>query len=504
MTLRTEPALPDRFRQFVAARFGLAFDDGKLAFLGEILRRRADANRVPAETYLALIENGVSAEESGSLAEELTVGETYFFRNSDQFRALTEHAIPARMHARAGTRRLNFLSAGCATGEEPYSIAMTVAEIVPASWVASIRAVDINPAALARAKAGMFSSWSLRETPLAVQQKWFRPESRHMLLDDRIKAAVAFSQGNLASDESDLWAPEAYDIIFCRNVIMYFAPAVQEAVIARIARSLAPGGFLFLGHAETLRGLSQRFHLMHTHETFYYQRKDAEEEHRPPPVSRPAPQAGRIPPEVVAGEIDIGWYESIGSATRKIRALSAAPVAAEAGPIAAAMSWNLGSTIDLMRRERYGDALKAIDGMPSAAHADPDVLLLRAILLLQHGQLEAAEAASRELLARDEMSAGANYVLALCCEAARDRAAAVHHFRVAAYLDNTFAMPRLHLGLMARKAGDRRGAVAELKEALGLLRREEASRILMFGGGFTRDGLLAFCETELRAAGGKP
>jgi chemotaxis protein methyltransferase CheR len=109
--------------------------------------------------------------------------------------------------------------------------------------------------------------------PADVQSKWFRAQGHDLLLDKSIRSALRFNTANLASDDPELWQPGRYDAVFCRNVLMYFSPEQMRAVITRIARSLAPGGFLFLGHAETLRGVSERFHLCHSHATFYYSLK---------------------------------------------------------------------------------------------------------------------------------------------------------------------------------------------------------------------------------------
>jgi chemotaxis protein methyltransferase CheR len=141
--------------------------------------------------------------------------------------------------------------------------------------------------------------------------------------------------------------------------------------------------------------------------------------------------------------------------------------------------------------------------MPAEAGIDPDVLLLQATLLVHGGKLAAAAEVCRVLLAGDEMNAGANYVLALCFEGVGDRAAATHHYRVASYLDPNFAMPRLHLGLLARRGGEMATAKEDLTQALDLLRREDASRLLLFGGGFTRDALIALCEAELKRCGAR-
>ena len=143
-------------------------------------------------------------------------------------------------------------------------------------------------------------------------------------------------------------------------------------------------------------------------------------------------------------------------------------------------------------------------GLSPESARDPDALLLRAVLLSHSGQLDAAEKVCAELLAQDDLDAGAHYLLALCREGAGDRQGARDHDQAATYLDPGFAMPRLHLGLLARRAGDREGARRDLASALALLEQEDAARLLLFGGGFRREALIALCRAELVSAGGKP
>lgn len=265
---------------------GLRFDDGRLGFLGEVLQRRADAlGLAPAACLVAL---ALDPREAWALAEELTVGETYFFRDGDQFRALAEIVLPD-LQGRQPGRPVNILSAGCSSGEAAYTTAM----LADAACIdVAIRAVDLNPAVLRKAALGRYGGWSLRETPPAVQQRWFAPQGRDMAVSSAIRRAVRFEQGNLVEPEGDIWLPRAYDVIFCRNVIMYFTPATRQAVVERIADALAPGGYLFLGHAETLRGLSDAFTLVQAEGTFIYQRKPAGARRRRPSPG-PTAIAGR-------------------------------------------------------------------------------------------------------------------------------------------------------------------------------------------------------------------
>src|SRR3984893_8873739 len=287
----------ERFRAAITQRLGLQFDDAKLGFLGEVLQRRIEKRKCSSDAYLQTMEDEPSTEELGALAVELTVTETYFFRNNEQFHALADVALPERMNVQKRSKVLRLLSAGCASGEEAYSIAIMVREtIADPSWNIVIRAVDLNPAALEKAARARYSAWALRETPADIQRRWFRPEGREMILAETAKAAVTFEAKNRAVDYPELWPPATYDAIFCRNVTMYFAPEQMRAAIARIAQSLAPGGFLFLGHAETPLRVSDAFHLRHTHETFYYERKESTEAAcRPPFRLAPAAVPGSAP-----------------------------------------------------------------------------------------------------------------------------------------------------------------------------------------------------------------
>jgi len=491
------------FRALVGRRLGLQFEEAKLGFLADVLQRRLDASGRTCSAYLARLDSDAAHEELGALAQELTVPETYFFRNVDQFHALTETALPQCMGWRAAQKSLRLLSAGCASGEEAYTIAILIREVLAdPSWRVSIDAVDLNGAMLAKAARARFTAWALRETPAEVRQRWFRSNGNEAVLDDAIRNAVKFTQRNLAEDDAVLWRPDAYDVVFCRNVMMYFTPPNARRLVARIARSLVPGGFLFLGHAETLRGLSRDFHLCHTHGTFYYQRKDDAELAGP----RFAPDAGVEPAPVNARleaivEGDDSWVDAIRKASERIRTLTQDSEAHASNFAAPRPGWDIGQALDLLRLERFAEALELVRALPVESARDPDVLLLHAVLLAHSGQPAGAEEVCLRLLGIDELNAGARYVLALCRESAGDFRGAAEHDQAAAYLDPAFAMPRLHLGLLARRAGEHETARREMAEAMVLLQREDASRLLLFGGGFSREALLALCRAAPHAQG---
>lgn len=496
----------ERLRAVVVERFGLATDDGRLA---EILGLRLQATRRDEDDYLSILESEAGGRralsELRSLAEALSVPETSFFRYAPQFEAFRREVLPRLQAGRGEGHVLRVLSAGCASGEEPHSLAIVLLESLAARGRCEVHGVDMNPAALTRARSGRYTPWSLRDVPTETTRRWFTTEGRELVLSPRVREAVTFHERSLFDDDPALWQPGSWDVVFFRNVMMYFEPSKARQVVARLERSLAGDGFLFLGHAESLRGLSDGFHLCQSDGSFYYRRRDGTpvgEDARPGPALPDSTAQDPAAAALVDGHAS--WAESIASASDKVRLLAASGTGApsSAGPPPRARPGDLALALRLLHGEQYQEALALLDAMPEEASSEADGLLLRAVLLTHQGRFAVAEEACRRLLELEDLNAGARYVLALCREAAGDGRGAAEEARAAAYLDPTFSMPRLQLGLMARRAGDLPRARRELDQALSLLRQEDASRLLLYGGGFGREGLLALCRAEIRAAGG--
>jgi chemotaxis protein methyltransferase CheR len=487
------------FRALIVDLLGLNFDESKFGNLAKVLHNRAIAQSAGYAQYLDRLASIRPVDEIGCLARELTVTETYFLRNIDQFKAFTDVALPNRAAANGVGQAIEVLSAGCASGEEPYSLAIAAHEYFsPLASSISITALDVNPAMLQKAMRARYTNWSLRECPKELKGRWFKPEGDAFMLDDAIRRAVKFEARNLTHEAADFWRPERFDIIFCRNVLMYFSTEQTQAAIARIARAMTPGGYLFLGHAETLRGISNDFHLCHTHGTFYYQRK----EHLVPSKPLTSHTVSGWRPTPVTG--DTSWIAAIQDASDRIHALIPArdmQVDISSPVMSPQPTANLHRALEFLHSEQFDQTLAQIGGLSSEQALDPDVLLLKAVSLSHSGALTEAEAVCRELLLRDELNAGAHYVLALCREGASDIDGALEHDQAATYLDPEFAMPRFHIGLLARRRGDRQTAHQELNQALNLLQKEDASRVLLFGGGFKREALIGLCRAELAALG---
>jgi len=504
-----DAALLDRLRAAVSSRLGLQLEDSNVEPLATLASERVEAGAARSgDAYVRAVEAGEPVELK-AIAARVTVGETYFFRNANDLAAFSGEVLPERLRARAGERRLRMLSAGCSSGEEPYTLAMLARDHPDlAGWDVEITGVDVNPSAIARARAARYGPWSLRQTSDAARARFFQEEGREVRVRDDVRALVRFEERNLLDEDGVLWTPGVWDVVFCRNVLMYFSRETMSRIVSRIARALAPGGYLFLGHAETLRGISSDFHLLHTHGTFYYQRREG------------AAPAGGVAAAFVAAsptpppllDPDLDWLDAIRMASERIAGLSRSGAALTGpapgvdrppAPAAAVGVPDVARALALLREERFAEALAAL-GPAAADGTDTDALLLRAVILASSGDPGAADAVCARILELDELSAEAHYVKALCREHARDREGAANHDHYALYLDPTFAMPRLHLGLMAKRTGDLEGARRELARALALLAGEDAARILLLGGGFTRAALVDVCRAELRACGGAP
>ena len=255
--MRVTPEALERARQIIAARFGLDVPDSRM----EDLRRGLQKVLHAGSPDLGVLQLAGLPDDSpvfGELMPWLTIGETYFFRDRACFDALERSILPALIAERrgAGAQFIRVWSAGCASGEEPYSLAIVLDRLLPDRdrWSISILASDINPRALETAREGLYRSWSLRDTPDAIIWTYFRERGDQLFeVDPRIREMVTFTRLNLAADRYPSDNPDAtgLDLIFCKNVLMYFTRDAREAAARRLGRALAPNGFLAVSPAET-------------------------------------------------------------------------------------------------------------------------------------------------------------------------------------------------------------------------------------------------------------
>ncbi len=251
-----------------------------------------------AEQYLLILNGPHGEEELRSLLPLVTVGHTEFFRDSKQFRALEKSVLPDLLtRARRELRRLSIWSAGCATGEEPYSMAMVLSELGAIPQEVDLWATDLNLAAVEAARQGRFSARRCISISPERLQRFFRPVEDGYEVLPRLRDYIRFDGQNLAVPVFDKVRLASLDLILCRNVIIYFDLPTIRGLMDRFLAALRPGGLLFLGYSESLFKVYDRFEMIEVDGAFVYRRPLQDKSVSPAPAQRITPYApGAEPP----------------------------------------------------------------------------------------------------------------------------------------------------------------------------------------------------------------
>ena len=263
-------------RELIYNFCGLTFDDNSKYFLEKRLSNRVRLHQLRGfqEYYYYLMYDKNRSEELHAIIDILTINETYFFREEQQLKAFAEEILPEVKEKKAaqGQRSLRIWSAGCSTGEEPYTIAiLLLGSGLFQGWDVEIFASDISHRVLQAARKGEYTRSSFRCTPPEILREYFtETDGKHRIIDP-VRKLVNFGYLNLF-DGSRIFLLGTMDVIFCRNVIIYFDQEAKKKVIGHFERQLPEGGYLLLGHSESLINLSTAFRLKHLKNDLVYQK----------------------------------------------------------------------------------------------------------------------------------------------------------------------------------------------------------------------------------------
>jgi chemotaxis protein methyltransferase CheR len=205
--------------------------------------------------------------EMRNLLNEITIGETCLFRSLPQIDALRRVVIPAVAEAKRkmSFAKLRFWSAGCSTGEEPYTLAMILLEETQGAlkgWTFEVVATDLNDRSVAKAQEGVFNDYAVRNVPPEFLKKYFTKQGLEFHAADAVKSRIRFSRLNMLDDSKMLFM-RGLDVIFCCNVLIYFDGKSKARTVQHFFNALMPNGYFFLGHSESLYGINDKFHLVH-------------------------------------------------------------------------------------------------------------------------------------------------------------------------------------------------------------------------------------------------
>lgn len=478
----TEPAF-EAVARLLGARTGLAFAPGRCGDAEAGIRRAMARARVAdAGRYLALLE---AAELTlDDLITELTVGETYFFREPAQFELIRREVIPDVLRRRGQGHALRVWSAGCASGEEAYSLAIVVEEAGLAGR-AHILGTDILRGALARAREASYGTWSLRGVDDGVTHRYFRQTHDRRLLDERISKRVAFEFLNLARDAYPSLATGAWgmDLILCRNVLIYF----DRETIARVARglhaTLADGGWLLTGPSDPPLADEAPYETVVTPAGVFYRRTGARGRLFMP--SRELPPAWS-PPAMPVMALEQGAV----AVPPREKLVTPEPEAAR-GVLAQARA--------ALAEGDYDRVLELAQS--SEADAAAATLRLQA-LANQAGSEEAAKAAATEAQ-RHPLAAELHFLHAILLLDLGHDEAAERAIKRALYLDRSLAVAHFLLGSILRRLGNAEGARRAYENARDLARARPAEEPLALGDGERAGRLVEATTAELALLGAR-
>jgi chemotaxis protein methyltransferase CheR len=420
----------DRLKDLISVESGFRLDEPTPLSVESCIRQRMDTvNLVTYGDYLEYIDcHADGQEELKRLIAAITVNETNFYRHPDQFRAFKDHVVPEIIDRKL--RRgipvepiMSVWSAGCSTGDETYTIALQVREALDPFHANNVEILgtDIDEQVLPLARSGLYNLRTLQYVDERRLRTCFEPDDGGYRVKNDIRRMVNFRYHNLVRTPYPRAKWGKWDVIFCRNVIIYFDSRTVRRVVTNIYDSLAEGGYLFLGYSESLNGIFKNFTLCRFGEVFAY-RKDS----KPRNEDSPGAQNGR-PTVESAGE----------SGTVRM----------------------VERTRELLNAEKYDDALKAAEILASRHRDDPEACAVAARVFLEKGKHdEAAESAGRAI-DLDPLHTHAHFILGVVCRKQKEFELAIRYLRRALYLDDTLAMAHFQLAGVYQKTGRSEDAV---------------------------------------------
>ncbi|MDB6094891.1 MAG: methyltransferase, CheR-type [Verrucomicrobia bacterium] len=424
------------------------------------------------------------------LADHLTIGETYFFREKRTFEAIASQLLPALIESRRnGERRLRLWSAACCTGEEAYSLAIMLHQLLPdlAAWHVTILATDINARFLRKAVAASYGEWSFRDAPAGFKERYFiRGEDNRYLVVPEIRQMVTFAPLNLAEGGYPSLATDtnAMDLIFCRNVLMYFAPAQAVRVIANLRHALIDGGWLAVGPSEVSQALFPGFVVRNFPGVILYQKGGA------PLSSRPQPRPKlRGETERLDFAPALPWPRPAAPVPAATRAPAPRSEREEKRP----RPYELARA--LYEQGRQAEAVETLLVPAARAMRDPREFHLLARALANEGKLTDALAWCDSGLVADKLDAVGHYLRATILLEQGQVAPARISLQRAVYLDPAFVLAHFALGNLARANGKPGEADRHFSNAQQLLVRLKADEPIPEGDGLTAGRLAEIIAT---------
>jgi chemotaxis protein methyltransferase CheR len=432
---------------------------------------------VREDEYLARLRGAAPSiveAELRNLLNLVTVTETCFFRDTSQFRLLREHILPALMSERStrtgSSKRIRIWSAGCSSGEEAYSIAITLDAMgwfqrYP-DWSIEIIATDLNTMALDQARRGVYTERAVRNVEGRLLDDYFVRDGRTFALSEAIKARVTFEFGNLTKTPMPSTGPQ--DIVFCKNVAIYFRPDVTRKLLEGLYDTLAPDGYLLLGHAESLWQVSDDFTLVEHDRAFCYRKRS---------------RVARTLEPVVSGF----------RRTAKVRLEADTTVGAKADTFVDQYDFCLNA----FRTGEWDVAEAALIALVASCPTFVPGLLLLGGVYVHRGRFDDAVTQAETVLKVSDLEPRAHLLLGMIAARQQRHGEALQSLRRALYLDDSLALGHVWLGNLYRERGDIVRACHEYENVVRDWEHHSLQVTEEFASDLTAEQLVGFCSDML-------
>jgi len=482
------------FQNFIRENSGIFIDEPKRDQLRRALLARTTFMNLSGYTeyYKFLKYNPRGEEEFKELLNLITVSETYFFRDAKHFVTLRKYVLPniIKKKQAQGNNWIRIWSAGCSTGEEPYSIAITLLENLQPfqMWNVEIFASDVSTKALKSAEEAVYTKWSLRSTDRSYIEKYFIQKDKKFFLKNEIKKMVNFEYFNLIKEPFPLSKMGDYwDIIFCKNVTIYFKPESTKRVINNFYKSLQKEGYLFIGASESLYHISNAFKLIEVDTNFIYQKplEDITQEQIKGPktiiekITLPT-KLYKKPQKVdeLKKEVEeIKEKAKLPSTDEKIKELyKNAQYYFEA---------------DMFEKALF-ELMKIIE--VTDEHAETYLML--ADIYANKEQFDDAERECRRALELNSLLSPAHFLLGIILNKKGKKEEAINEFKKSIYLDQNLPLAHFNLANIYYENKEYQKSTTQYKRTIELLEKT-ADIPVKIGGGFSKNILIQTCQRNI-------
>jgi chemotaxis protein methyltransferase CheR len=465
---------------FFQNKFGFHFDEDKKNRLERLLTIRMKKNGLTNEQdYLKLLCSKSGDSERQFMIAAFTVGETYFFRNSYHWKALKNKILPQiiKRKLHCDNKSLRIWSAACSSGEESYTIAMVISENIPfyQNWQIEILATDINESSLTKARTGRYTENAFRETPDDYKEKFFSRTKGGYEVHNKYKQMIRFEQFNLIRKDCFPKHYSCFDIIFCRNVLMYFSSAIATNIVSSMYNALNNDGYLFLGHTEGPLTKKFNFKPLSFYNSFVYQKKG-------------------VPSTQCRSDIDKKNYISQEVNLKKNRPLTCLKYSQpkkypesvrQKNYFAEALhlfnTGKINAAQDMLNRNNQNQTLYS--------------LLLVGLIYIHKKDFNAAQVIFEEARLLYNLTPETHMLGAMIHEETRNFSDAINGCRNAIFLDQDFFYPHFRLGEIYRQLGDQEKMQKSFNNALRVLHVDKAERLKLFCAGYHKDFLKDYLKS---------